>query len=178
MIEATLPESESKMQLHRQLLVKAHSFRQKEKTNEKGDEIVNLISFTLLNELYGIELNSLQEILKAKSISRVPGSSEYLQGMINLRGNLITVVNMKRRLGLEAGELTKFSRVMIVHFGERSIGLLVDRVLEIVKLAKKDISEPSSGLVKAEMRFIKKIGKTEDQVIIIPNLQEIFQSLV
>lgn len=174
----SIQTADDRVQIHRELLIKAQSFRQKEKTSESGDELIHLISFNLLNELYGIDLNSLIEILKAKSITRVPGSSEYLRGVINLRGNLITVVDLKRRLGLEAGSLTSDSRVMIVQFGERSIGLLVDKVLEIVKLAKNEISDPSTGLVKAEMRFIEKIGKTDDQAIIIPNLKEIFQSLV
>lgn len=171
-------ESIRKVQNHKDLLIKAQDFRQKSKSTDKSDEDVRLISFNLLNELYGIELKSLQEILKAKSISKVPGSSNFLQGVINLRGNLVTVVDLKRRLGLETGDITEHSRVMIVHNEERSIGLLVDRVLEIVKLPKKDISNPSSGLMKAEMKFINKIGKTADQVITIPDLKEIFQSLI
>ncbi|MCG8337070.1 MAG: chemotaxis protein CheW [Proteobacteria bacterium] len=171
-------ESICKVQNHKDLLIKAQDFRQKSKSTDKSDEAVNLISFNLLNELYGIELNSLQEILKAKSISKVPGSSDFLQGVINLRGNLITVVDLKRRLGLETENITEHSRVMIVRNRERSIGLLVDKVLEIVKLPKKNISNPSSGLMKAEMKYISKIGKTTDQVITIPDLKEIFQSLI
>ena len=170
-------ESTRKIQNHKDLLIKAQDFRQKSKSTDKSEEDVNLISFNLLNELYGIELNSLQEILKAKSISKVPGSSDFLQGMINLRGSLITVVDLKRRLGLETGAITEHSRVMIVRHEERSIGLLVDKVLEIVKLPKKNISNPSTGLMKAEMKYIRKIGKTADQVITIPDLKEIFQSL-
>ncbi len=171
-------ENLRKVQDHKDLLIKAQDFRKRSKSTDKSEEDVSLISFNLLNELYGIELNSLQEILKAKSISKVPGSLDFLQGVINLRGNLITVVDLKRRLGLKPGDITEHSRVMIVRNEERSIGLLVDRVLEIVKLPKKNISNPSSGLMKAEMKFIKKIGKTADQVITIPDLEEIFQSLI
>ncbi len=177
-MNALATENISKVQTHKELLFKAHAFRKNEKAGDVGDKKISLISFNLMNELYGIELNILQEILKAKSISKVPGSSEYLRGVINLRGNLITVVDLKRRLGLEVGIVTKDSRVMIVHHGDRLIGLLVDKVLEIIKLPQKDISNPSSGLIKAEMKFIKKIGKTTDQVITIPDLKEIFQSLV
>lgn len=167
-----------KVQSHKELLIKAQSFRKKGKETDLGDETLALISFNLLNELYGIDLNSLQEILKAKSIARVPGSSDYLHGMINLRGNLITVVDLKRRLGLPFGEISKDSRVMIVHHGERSIGLLVDKVLEIVKIPFKDVTQPSAGLTKAEMKFISKIGRKGDQVITIPDLEVIFQNLV
>ena len=171
-------ENNLQVQTHKELLIRAHTYRQSVKSSDSGDDHVSLISFVLLNEIYGIELNSLQEILKAKSISKVPGSSEFLHGVINLRGSLITVVDLKQRLGLDGVNMTEDSRVMIVHHEERSIGLLVDKVLEIVKLPQKNISNPSSGLMESEMRFIKKIGKTVDHVITIPDLKEIFQSLI
>ncbi|MCP4752476.1 MAG: hypothetical protein GY866_16420 [Proteobacteria bacterium] len=169
--------NESLHPIGRKLLLTSNQYRERGAHKEKSADYLNVICFYLLNELYGIELKTLQEIHKAQSISRVPGSSEYLKGILNLRGNLITVVDLKKRLGIDNGEVTRHARVMIVEHEQRFIGVLVDKVTNIVQLDRNDLIDPRSGFSKIETRFINKIGNTSDQVIIIPDLESIFLSI-
>ncbi len=170
-----MPSEQKLHPISQKLLIKASRYRSKEFLQEKNGHSINAICFNLVNETYGIELNQLQEVLKAKSIGPVPGSADYLRGIINLRGSLITVIDLKRRLGLDHSEITQNSRVIIVKFESRFIGLLVDRVKEIIRLKQSDFIESEIGLSRVDHKFIRKIGRTSDQVVIFPNLKTVFQ---
>ncbi len=174
MIEST-PNEHKLHPISQKLLIKASRYRSKEFLQEKSGHLINAICFNLVNETYGIELDQLQEVLKAKSIGPVPGSADYLRGIINLRGSLVTVIDLKKRMGLDHSQITQHSRVIIVKFESRLIGLLVDRVKEIIRLKQSDFIESEIGLSRVDNKFIRKIGKTSDQVIIFPDLKAVFQ---
>ncbi len=163
----------SRIRDYKSMFIKKSQFRQKHESDEDAEGYIDLISFSLLEEIYGIELMKLREILKATNIARVPKSPEYLMGILNLRGSLITVVDLKKRLGFANSEVTKDSRVVIVHHEERSIGFLVDKVKEIMKLDKRSIIPPPTGINATKREFIKGVGKTEEREIILPDLDKI-----
>ena len=118
---------------------------------------------------------SLKEILKAENIERIPKCADYLLGILNLRGTLVTVVDLKKRLGFDASTITKDSRIIIVEYQKRSIGFLVDRVHEIMKLEKQCIIEPPVGVNTIRQEIIEGIGKTEGGEIILPSLSKILE---
>lgn len=169
------PEIPSRAQRHRRWLIETHQLNKKSKTIEgkdKGD--LELISFSIMGETYGVELIHLKEILKATEIIRVPRSAESLRGIINLRGSVLTVIDLKKRLGMGGdSEITRNSRVMIVRQEKRSIGLLVDRVNEIIRLEGGSVENPPAGLPEIKRKYVKGIGKVDGHVIILPNLERV-----
>lgn len=160
-------------QEYKNLFVKKSIFRRKHEIGEDDDEYLDLIRFSLLGETYGIELTQLKEILKAKNIERIPKSPDYLMGILNLRSTLITVFDLKKRLGFASCDITKDSRIIIVEHEKRSIGFLVDKVNEIMKLEKRSIVDPPVGINNIKREFIKGVGKTRNMEIILPDLTKI-----
>ncbi len=160
---------------YKKLFIKKSQFQQKHGREESSDEYLDLISFSLLEETYGIELMALKEILKAKGIERVPKSPNHLIGILNLRGMLVTVVDLKKRLGFVTSELSRSSRIIIVEYEKRSIGFLVDRVNEIIRLDTKSIIDPPAGINTIDRRFIKGVGKKGEGEVILPDLEKVLK---
>ena len=135
-----------------------------------------LILFALGNGSYGIPIENVFEIKKMEEITVVPKAPKFIEGVINLRGNVVPVVDLRRRFGMATVDVTKRTKIIIVEIGKRQFGLIVDSVAEVVTLSNDQI-EPSlptvSGL-KAE--FINGIGKMNDKLIIILEISRILQS--
>lgn len=171
-------EPPTNTKIHKELLLKASQFRENSAKEIEATGFINYVSFALMNEIHGIEVENLREILKAIAITRVPGCSSFLNGIINLRGNLITVVDLKSCLGMQSSKQTDLSRIMIVQNEHRLIGLLVDKVIEIVRINESDITAPSKGMTEADVTYIKNIAHANGQVVVIPNLDAIFKTLI
>ena len=135
-----------------------------------------LILFNLGHGSYGISIENVFEIRKMEDITIVPRAPKFIEGVINLRGNVIPVIDLRKRFGMEQIATTKKTKTIIVEVKKRQFGLIVDSVAEVVTLANDQI-EPSlptvSGL-KAE--FINGIGKLNDKLIIILEISRIIQS--
>jgi purine-binding chemotaxis protein CheW len=135
-----------------------------------------LILFSLGRGNYGISIDNINEIKKMEEITVVPKAPKFIEGVINLRGNVVPVIDLRKRFGMENVEITKKTKIIIVEVGKRQFGVIVDAVAEVVTLAEDQI-EPSlptvSGL-KAE--FINGIGKINSKLIIILEISKILQS--
>lgn len=131
------------------------------------------ISFTLQDELYGIEVQHLREIIKPKGIVRVPGAAKELIGIINLRGTLISVIDLARRMGLTGKPIDKYHRVMIVHQHDHSIGLLVDRVNEILMIRKNQINPAPAAISTTRRDWLMGVATLPDQLIVLPDLEKV-----
>ena len=135
-----------------------------------------LILFSLGRGNYGIPIDNINEIKKMEEITVVPKAPKFIEGVINLRGNVVPVIDLRKRFGMENFDVTKKTKIIIVEVGKRQFGVIVDSVAEVVTLAQDQI-EPSlptvSGL-KAE--FINGIGKMDGKLIIILEISKILQS--
>jgi purine-binding chemotaxis protein CheW len=135
-----------------------------------------LILFSIGRGNYGIPIENVSEINKMEEITVVPKAPKYIEGVINLRGNVVPIIDLRKRFGMEVVEVTKKSKIIIVQINKRQFGLVVDSVSEVLTLASDQI-EPSlptvSGL-KAE--FINGIGKFDNKLIIILEISRILQS--
>jgi purine-binding chemotaxis protein CheW len=144
--------------------------------NLAGGNERQLILFSLGKGNYGIPIENVFEIKKMEEITIVPKAPKFIEGVINLRGNVIPVVDLRKRFGMEQVEITKKTKIIIVEIGKRQFGLIVDSVAEVVTLSNDQI-EPSlptvSGL-KAE--FINGIGKLTGKLIIILEISRILSS--
>ena len=104
-----------------------------------NDLVIQWVTFMLEGEIYGIEVIQVQEVLRVTEIAPVPGSPDYVLGIINLRGNVVTVLDTRRRFGLPGHEITDATRIIIIESEDNIVGVLVDSVAEVVELKKSAI---------------------------------------
>lgn len=139
-------------------------------------DILQLVSFKLDEIEYGIDILSVHEILRIPEITRLPNTPEYIKGVINLRGNVIPVVDIRLRFGMQQVALTELSRIIVVEIGEKLVGLLVDNVHQVIRLSRSRIDEPHDLIEGISTEFISGIGRLQDRLIVILRLDNILFS--
>lgn len=128
-------------------------------SKEIEDE-AQLVCFKIANEEYGIDIMRVQEIIRIEEISAVPKAPQFVEGIVNLRGNVLPVIDMRTRFGLQRGERGEQHRIVVVSIGGTTTGIIVDSVSEVLRLVKKDIEGPPSVLSgDVDRRFIEGLGK-------------------
>lgn len=134
-----------------------------------------LVSLRIGDEEYGINIMNVQEIIRLGKITSVPGAPDYVRGVVNLRGNVLPVIEMRARFGLDSIDLGDSNRIMVVNFNGKSTGLIVDSVSEVLQIPNKDIEPPPEVVSDDRGRFIEGVGKLEqgERFIIILNIGEI-----
>lgn len=137
----------------------------------KGE--LQLILFTLGNSLYGVPIEKVSEINKLDDITPLPKAPIYIEGVINLRGNVVPVIDLRKRFGMEAVERTNKNKIIVLLIGKRLFGIIVDSVQEVVTLAKESIepSLPTASGIKSE--FINSIGRYGERLVIILEISRI-----
>lgn len=145
-----------------------------EKAEVKGpiEGEVQVVAFKLRDEEYGFDILNVKEIKGLTDIARVPFASDFIKGVINLRGSVLPVIDLKRRLALMDTPYTSDTRIIIVKSDEIEVGMIVDAVTEVITLKKENIDEVKA-VSNERSHFIQGIGKTNDRLIIMLNLEEI-----
>ena len=143
-------------------------------TEMKGpmDGEVQVVAFKLRDEEYGFDILNVKEIKGLTDIARVPFASDFIKGVINLRGSVLPVIVLKRRLALMDTPYTSDTRIVIVKSDEIEVGMIVDAVTEVITLKKEHIDEVKA-VSNERSHFIRGIGKMNDRLIIMLNLEEI-----
>lgn len=136
-------------------------------------EISQLVSFTIDDVEYGVDILMVHEILRIPSITRLPNTPEFIKGVINLRGNVIPVVDARKRFGFPVAKITDLTRIIVIQTGERKVGLLVDNVYQVVRIPERNIDEPSDLIEGVSEYFISGIGRLKDRLIVILNMDNI-----
>lgn len=138
-----------------------------------SSEILQLVTFTLGSEEYAVDILKVQEINRMKEITRVPNSPSYVEGVINLRGKVIPVVNLRKKFGLAERESDEQSRIMIMDIQGITMGLVVDSVSEVLRVPA-NIVEPTPPMASnISTEFIKGIAKLEDRLIILLDMDRL-----
>jgi len=132
-----------------------------------------LVIFELANEVYGVDIGRVQEIIRMTSITRLPRAPEFVEGVINLRGKVIPVVDLNKRFGLAQGERTKASRIVVVDVSDHTIGMVVDAVSEVLRVPANAIEPPSPVVTTIESDYIRGIAKVENRLIILLDLDKV-----
>ena len=135
---------------------------------------LQLVVFNIGKELYGVGIESVHEIVKVPDITEVPDAPAFLQGVINLRGKIVPVVDLRKRMHLDGKERTKTSRVLITENDERLVGLLVDAVSEVLKLPPESVEAPPEMISSIGVEYITGVAKVGGNLIILLNLEKVF----
>ena len=144
-----------------------------ENTNVATEESLQVVAFKLRNEEYGVSILNVQEIRNLTDITRVPFAQDFIKGVINLRGSVLPVIDLKERLGLEEAPYTQDTRIVTVTVGDLHVGMLVDAVTEVLTLTAKPIDAKKAINGKELTRFLSGIGNIDGRLIIMLNLEEI-----
>ncbi|MBQ1877073.1 MAG: chemotaxis protein CheW [Selenomonas sp.] len=144
-----------------------------EETKNEVEEGIQVVAFKLLNEEYGVSILNVQEIRNLTDITRVPFAADYIKGVINLRGSVLPVIDLKKRLGLADAPYTDDTRVVTVTIGDLHVGMLVDAVTEVLTINSKPVDPKKAINGKEITRYLSGIGNVDGRLIIMLNLQEI-----
>jgi purine-binding chemotaxis protein CheW len=149
----------------------------KEGSNESGKHAgdqLQLVSFVLAGEEFAVDILAVREINRMMDLTRVPQSPPEVEGVINLRGKIIPVVDLRKRFGLPTAERTEHSRIVVVEIRKRVLGFLVDRVNEVLRIGR-EIVEPAPRMTcSIDSEFIAGVGKLEDRLLILLDLDKLF----
>ncbi|MFT7244630.1 MAG: purine-binding chemotaxis protein CheW [Candidatus Azotimanducaceae bacterium] len=137
------------------------------------DPILQWVTFRLDGETYGVNVMQVQEVLRYTEIAPVPGAPDYVLGIINLRGNVVTVIDTRNRFALTEGEITDSTRIVIVETDEHVVGLLVDSVAEVVYLRQSEIESPPNAGHDDSARFIQGVCNKNEELLILIELEKI-----
>lgn len=138
-----------------------------------NDSVLQCVTFRLEDETYGINVMQVQEVLRVTEIAPVPGAPDYVLGIINLRGNVVTVVDTRSRLGLGAKEMDESTRIVIIEADKLVVGILVDAVAEVVDLRASEIeSAPSVGNDESS-KYIQGVASREGELLILVDLNKL-----
>lgn len=138
-----------------------------------GDPVIQLVTFRLADETYGINVMHVQEVLRITEIAPVPGAPSYVLGIINLRGNVVTVIDTRSRFGLPSTETDDSSRIVIIESEKQVVGILVDSVAEVVELKVSEIdSAPNVGNDESS-RYIQGVANRTDDLLIVVDLNKL-----
>ncbi len=140
-------------------------------------ELVQLVTCKLADEEYGVHIHQVQEIVQIPEITRIPGMPAFIEGVINLRGRIIPVLDLRRRFGLEVKVGGDASRIIVVEIGGQTVGLVVDSVSEVLRLPQSAIDPIPPTISKVGTEFIAGVGKLEKKLVILLDLEKILTDL-
>ncbi|WP_220720989.1 chemotaxis protein CheW [Agarivorans litoreus] len=141
--------------------------------NIAEDEVLQWVTFQLESETYGINVMQVQEVLRYTEIAPVPGAPNYVLGIINLRGNVVTVIDTRSRFGLPSSDITENSRIVIIEAESQVIGILVDSVAEVVYLRSSEIDTAPNVGTEESAKFIQGVSNRDGQLLILVDLNKL-----
>ena len=139
-----------------------------------GPEL-QLVTFALDREEFGIPIGQVREVIRVSDITRVPQSRPHIRGVTNLRGRILAVVEIRTRMGLPAAEITPRSRVVVVGVRERTLGILVDGVSQVVKVPTATVTPAPDEVVSPGTDYITGVARWNSRLIILLDLEKVLQ---
>lgn len=143
------------------------------KTKASEDPILQWVTFRLAGETYGVNVMQVQEVLRYTEIAPVPGAPHYVIGIINLRGNVVTVIDTRNRFGLTPGEVTDNTRIVIIEEEKNVVGILVDSVAEVVYLRQSEIETAPNVGNDESAKFIQGVCHKNNELLILIELDKL-----
>jgi purine-binding chemotaxis protein CheW len=143
---------------------------------EVTEREVQLVAFHLANEIYGVDISVIHEIIRLHEITQIPRTSPDIEGVVNLRGKIVPILDLRRRLGLPAVERDGATRIIVVEVTEFTVGMVVDSVLGVLKLAESHIEPPGPLISDLESDFIRGVGKRDGRLVILLNIQKVLRA--
>ncbi|MCC6792627.1 MAG: chemotaxis protein CheW [Thermomicrobiales bacterium] len=139
----------------------------------RGNGEQQLVVFELGREVYGVDIAAVQEIIRMQEITKVPRAPRFVEGVINLRGKVIPVVDLRHRFGLDHADRTRASRIVVVDIGDHTIGMVVDGVSEVLRITDDCVEPPSPVVTTLDSDYLRGIAKLEERLVILLELDQV-----
>ncbi|MCK8827880.1 chemotaxis protein CheW [Natroniella acetigena] len=135
-----------------------------------------VIVFDIGSEKFGVKITKIHEIVRMKEITELPNSSKYMEGIINLRGDIVSVIDLRKRFNLEQIVDTNDTRIIVVDFEDQDVGLVVDNVSEVLHIKMSDVDLPPKSMAGIKEDYLKGIVKVDEDIIILLDLDNLLSS--
>jgi len=150
-----------------------------ETTFQKGHEledIIQLVSFKIGNEEFGVDILKVQEINRMMEITTVPNAPTFVEGVVNLRGRIIPVIDLRTRLGMIKVEHSIKTRIIVVELVDKTVGFIVDEVNEVLRIPRSITEPPPEMVAGIDANYLTAVAKLEDRLLILLDLEKILDS--
>lgn len=150
----------------------------RDRTRTVSDDVIQLVGFRLGDEEYGVPITDVQEIIRLRTVTvtRVPNAPEFVEGVINLRGRMVPVLDLRGRFGLEAHERGRESRVVVVRVQGRTFGVVVDAVTEVVRVAADQFEELPELALGAGAEYVNSVARVDGRMVITVDLARVLSA--
>ena len=145
----------------------------REKSGVLAENLDQLISFAISDEDYGVDIQTVKEVIRHREITRLPKAPAFVKGVINLRGDIIPIIDLRERFGMEQQEYTDMTRVIVVEVEGRSVGMVVDSVSHVIRIEEGQIVPPPPCVGKASEEYIRGVGKVDEKLIVLLHITRI-----
>ena len=134
---------------------------------------LHIVGFQVGRETYGVPITSLHEIVRVPEITAVPDAPEYLEGVINLRGKIVSVMDLRKRFGIRQAALKKGNRILVVEHSGKLAGLIVDSASEVVKIPSTDVEVPPAVFQDGGLNCVTGLGKVGERLIVLLDMSKL-----
>lgn len=141
--------------------------------NHDSTKLLQLVSFKIGDEEFGVDILSVKEINRMLQITRVPNSPNFVEGVINLRGKVIPVIDLRIKLNMERTEYSPDTRIIVVEINNQTVGFIVDSVKEVLRIPESIMEAPPELAAGVDSRYITAVGKLEDRLLILLDLEKV-----
>ena len=141
--------------------------------NEDSNELLQLVSFMIDKEEFGVDILFVQEINRFMQITKVPNAPDFVEGVINLRGRVIPVIDLRMKFRMVKKERDNSTRIIVVEVGGKTVGFIVDSVNEVLRIPKNVTEAPPEIVTVTDSDYIMAVAKLEDRIITLLNLDKI-----
>ncbi len=132
-----------------------------------------IVRFMIAGESFGVDIGRIQEIVTVPEITRVPDTPDFLEGIINLRGKIISVMDLRKKLRLDGAERSKKNRILVTEMNGKVVGLIVDEVSEVLRINPDRIEPPPDMVSSVGAEYITGVGKLEDRIILLLDIGKV-----
>jgi purine-binding chemotaxis protein CheW len=137
-------------------------------------DLLQLVTFKIGEEEFGVDILRVQEIIRTMEITRVPNSPDFVEGVINLRGKVIPIIDLRRRFGLEMREHDKHTRIIVIEINGMIVGFVVDAVHEVLRIPEDTVEPPPPAVMGGiDSEYISGVGKLNDRLLILLELNRL-----
>lgn len=144
---------------------------------KRKEEVIQLVVTSLAREEYGIPIMQVQEIIKIPEITHIPNMPDFIEGVMNLRGKIVPIIDLRRRFNLERKSYTDDTRIVVSNVAAHSVGLIVDSVSEVIRLSSDVIDPIPPTISHIGTEYLNGVGKLESRLVILLNLEKILNDI-
>jgi len=134
---------------------------------------LHIVGFQVGRETYGVPITSLHEIVRVPEITVVPDAPDYLEGVINLRGKIVSVMDLRKRFGDKQAAIKKHNRILVVEHSGKLAGLIVDSASEVLKIPSQDVEAPPAAFQEGGLNCITGLGKVEGRLVVLLDMTKL-----